>query len=48
MVKGMDATLGLKKRLNKPAPQDAVIVQILKKLGAVPFVRTNVPQLCMT
>lgn len=48
MVKGMDSTNGLMKARIDPARQDAVYVQILKKLGAVPFVKTNVPQLCLS
>ncbi|XP_053103241.1 fatty-acid amide hydrolase 1-like [Hemicordylus capensis] len=42
--KGRDSTLGLVKRLCKPAAADAVVVQVLKQQGAVPFVKTNVPQ----
>ncbi|XP_066479884.1 vitamin D3 hydroxylase-associated protein-like [Tiliqua scincoides] len=42
--KGHDSTLGLVKRLNKPAAADAVVVQVLKQQGAVPFVKTNVSQ----
>lgn len=33
--------------VGKIAEEDAVIVQILYDLGAVPFVRTNVPQTMM-
>ncbi|XP_048352989.1 fatty-acid amide hydrolase 1-like isoform X2 [Sphaerodactylus townsendi] len=42
--KGHDSTLGLVKRLHKPATADAVVVQVLKQQGAIPFVKTNVPQ----
>ncbi|XP_078075334.1 fatty-acid amide hydrolase 1-like [Mustelus asterias] len=42
--KGHDSTCGLQKFLNKPASEDSVIVQVLKKQGAIPFVKTNVPQ----
>ncbi|XP_007430219.1 fatty-acid amide hydrolase 1 [Python bivittatus] len=42
--KGCDSTLGLTKRLFQPAAEDAVIVQVLKHQGAIPFVKTNVPQ----
>ncbi|XP_061488854.1 fatty-acid amide hydrolase 1-like isoform X2 [Rhineura floridana] len=42
--KGYDSTLGLVKRLNQPAAADAVVVQVLKHQGAIPFVKTNVPQ----
>ena len=46
-MKGTDSTLGLQKRLNSPAPFDAVTVKVLMQLGAVPFVKTNIPQLCL-
>ncbi|XP_038649962.1 fatty-acid amide hydrolase 1-like isoform X5 [Scyliorhinus canicula] len=42
--KGHDSTCGLGKFLNRPAGEDSVIVQVLKKQGAIPFVKTNVPQ----
>ncbi|XP_039175879.1 fatty-acid amide hydrolase 1-like [Crotalus tigris] len=42
--KGSDTTLGFVKRLFQPAAEDAVIVQVLKHQGAIPFVKTNVPQ----
>ncbi|XP_053325975.1 vitamin D3 hydroxylase-associated protein-like [Spea bombifrons] len=42
--KGHDSTLGLINHLNRPACTDSVIVQILKSKGAVPFVKTNIPQ----
>ncbi|XP_035699652.1 fatty-acid amide hydrolase 1-like [Branchiostoma floridae] len=43
-IKGMATTMGVTKHLDIPADEDAVIVQVLKKQGAVPFVKTNVPQ----
>ncbi|XP_026562958.1 fatty-acid amide hydrolase 1-like [Pseudonaja textilis] len=42
--KGYDSTLGFAKRLFQPAAEDAVIVQVLKHQGAIPFVKTNIPQ----
>ncbi|XP_055497537.1 vitamin D3 hydroxylase-associated protein-like isoform X3 [Leucoraja erinacea] len=42
--KGHASTCGLKKFLNKIVDEDCVIVQVLKKQGAIPFVKTNVPQ----
>ncbi|XP_008107758.1 fatty-acid amide hydrolase 1 [Anolis carolinensis] len=45
--KGFDSTLGFVKRLNHPAAEDAVLVQVLKHQGAIPFVKTNVPQSLM-
>ncbi|XP_067894148.1 fatty-acid amide hydrolase 1-like [Heterodontus francisci] len=41
---GYDSTCGLRKFIDKPAVEDSVIVQVLKKQGAIPFVKTNVPQ----
>ncbi|NXN92187.1 FAAH1 hydrolase, partial [Rhinopomastus cyanomelas] len=41
---GYDSTLGFIKNLNKPAAEDSVVVQVLKRQGAIPFVKTNVPQ----
>lgn len=48
LVEGMDSTLGLRKNVGQPAQSDAVVIQLLKKLGAIPFVRTNASQLCLT
>ncbi|KAM4022197.1 fatty-acid amide hydrolase 1-like [Anomaloglossus baeobatrachus] len=42
--KGHDTTLGLIKNLKRPAAEDCIIAQVLKKQGAVPFVKTNIPQ----
>lgn len=44
-VAGVDSTVGIIKKCFKPASQDAVIVEILKKAGAIPFVKSNVPQM---
>lgn len=41
---GHDSTMGFIKLLNKPAAEDSVVVQVLKRQGAIPFVKTNVPQ----
>ncbi|XP_035700175.1 vitamin D3 hydroxylase-associated protein-like [Branchiostoma floridae] len=43
-IKGMANTLGLVKYLENYAEEDSVIVRVLKKQGAVPFVKTNIPQ----
>ncbi|XP_018018281.1 vitamin D3 hydroxylase-associated protein-like [Hyalella azteca] len=48
MVKGLDCTLGLLKKVGQPAPVDADVVTVLKELGAVPFVKTNASQLCIS
>ncbi|RGP79520.1 hypothetical protein FLONG3_2268 [Fusarium longipes] len=46
-VKGHDTTLGYTARSSKPASEDAVLVNILKKLGAVMICKTNIPQSIM-
>lgn len=46
-IKGYDSTLGYVGRSFKPAAEDAVIVQILKNLGAVVIAKTNLPQSIM-
>ncbi|XP_076451083.1 fatty-acid amide hydrolase 1-like [Babylonia areolata] len=47
-VEGYDNHAGFAVLVDKPAEKDADIVQLLKGLGAVPFVRTNFPQGLMT
>ncbi|OWF56746.1 vitamin D3 hydroxylase-associated protein-like [Mizuhopecten yessoensis] len=42
--KGQDTTGGCASLIGKLAREDAVLVQVLKDQGAVPFVRTNIPQ----
>ncbi|XP_075037654.1 vitamin D3 hydroxylase-associated protein-like isoform X5 [Mixophyes fleayi] len=42
--KGHDSTLGLLRHLERPASEHCVVVQVLMKQGAVPFVKTNIPQ----
>ncbi|XP_045715614.1 vitamin D3 hydroxylase-associated protein-like [Phyllostomus hastatus] len=41
---GHDSTCGLAQFLEKPAAEDGVIVKVLKAQGAIPFVKTNIPQ----
>lgn len=41
---GTDATCGLAARCFKPSAEDGLLVQLLKDAGAIPFVKTNVPQ----
>jgi Asp-tRNA(Asn)/Glu-tRNA(Gln) amidotransferase A subunit family amidase len=43
-VAGTDSTCGLAARCFKPAAEDALVVRLLIEAGAVPFVKTNVPQ----
>ncbi|KAH6980650.1 amidase signature domain-containing protein [Ilyonectria sp. MPI-CAGE-AT-0026] len=46
-VKGLDSTLGWMGFINKPAPEDSSTAKTLRKLGAVLYVKTNVPQSLM-
>ncbi|XP_066547821.1 fatty-acid amide hydrolase 1 [Amia ocellicauda] len=42
--KGHDSSCGVLSKLEQPEPEDSVVVQVLKKQGAIPFVKTNIPQ----
>ncbi|XP_051802956.1 vitamin D3 hydroxylase-associated protein-like isoform X3 [Acanthochromis polyacanthus] len=42
--KGHDSSCGVLLYLEKPVQEDSVLVQVLKKQGAIPFVKTNIPQ----
>jgi Asp-tRNA(Asn)/Glu-tRNA(Gln) amidotransferase A subunit family amidase len=46
-IKGVDTTLGYVGRSFNPAQQDAVLVQILKDMGAIVIAKTNLPQSIM-
>jgi amidase len=46
-IKGHDTTLGYVGRSFNPATEDAVIVNILKDLGAIVIAKTNLPQSIM-
>lgn len=46
-VKGVDTTLGYVGRSFAPAQEDAVLVQILKNMGATVIAKTNLPQSIM-
>ncbi|KAL4898488.1 amidase signature domain-containing protein [Aspergillus ambiguus] len=46
-IKGVDSTLGYVGRSFSPATEDAVIVQILKQMGAVVLLKSNLPQSIM-
>ena len=46
-VEGFDSTLGYVARSFKPAKEDAVVVKVLKSLGAVIIGKTNLPQSIM-
>ncbi|PYH98901.1 amino acid/polyamine transporter [Aspergillus ellipticus CBS 707.79] len=46
-LKGVDSTLGYVGRSFAPATEDAVLVQMLKDLGAIVLAKTNLPQSIM-
>ncbi|KAH6886312.1 amidase [Thelonectria olida] len=46
-VKGYDTTIGYVGRANAPASDDAVVVKMLRSLGAVIIAKTNLPQSIM-
>ncbi|KAL2793264.1 amidase signature domain-containing protein [Aspergillus keveii] len=46
-VKGYDTTVGWIGLANKPAAEDSTTVKMLRELGAVVYVKTNVPQSLM-
>ncbi|XP_013419492.1 vitamin D3 hydroxylase-associated protein-like [Lingula anatina] len=43
-VKGYDCTLGCANWIDRPWEEDSVVVKVLKRQGAIPFIKTNVPQ----
>ncbi|KAK5065356.1 hypothetical protein LTR84_001194 [Exophiala bonariae] len=47
-IKGLDSSIGFVSLLNKPAEQNSPLVDILLNLGAVLYVKTNIPQTMMT
>uniref|UniRef100_A0A8C2WJF1 Fatty-acid amide hydrolase 1 n=1 Tax=Cyclopterus lumpus TaxID=8103 RepID=A0A8C2WJF1_CYCLU len=42
--KNHDCSCGVVVNLEQPAEKDSVIVEVLKRQGAIPFVKTNLPQ----
>ncbi|XP_059196404.1 fatty-acid amide hydrolase 1-like [Centropristis striata] len=42
--KNHDSSCGLTINLDQPAQKDCVLVEVLKRQGAIPFVKTNLPQ----
>lgn len=46
-IKGKDSTVGFVSWCNKPAQQNSVLVDLLQSLGAVLYVKTNVPTAMM-
>jgi len=46
-IKGLETTMGYVSWIGNYADKNAVLVDILEECGAIPFVRTNVPQTLM-
>jgi Asp-tRNA(Asn)/Glu-tRNA(Gln) amidotransferase A subunit family amidase len=46
-LKGLDTTLGYVGRAFNPAQEDAVLVKMLKSLGAIIIAKSNLPQSIM-
>lgn len=46
-VKGVDSSIGYVSRAFKAAEEDAILVKILKSLGAIILAKTNLPQSIM-
>ncbi|KAI0641096.1 general amidase [Trametes meyenii] len=46
-IKGLETIMGYAGWIGKVAERDSVLVEVLYECGAVPFVRTNVPQTLM-
>lgn len=46
-IKGSDATIAYISYANNAAKEDSVLITLLKQAGAVPFVKTNLPQTIM-
>ncbi|CAL1528115.1 unnamed protein product, partial [Lymnaea stagnalis] len=44
-LQSKDSTAGMSCLIGVHAPDDAVVVKVLKAQGAIPFIRTNVPQI---
>ncbi|XP_071343741.1 fatty-acid amide hydrolase 1 isoform X2 [Trachinotus anak] len=42
--KNQDSSCGVLINLDQPAQKDSVLVEVLKRQGAIPFVKTNLPQ----
>ncbi len=47
-MEGYDSTMGAARMIDVLSPRDAGLVSLLKSLGAIPFCRTNLPQVCLS
>lgn len=44
LSKNYDTSCGVISHLDQSAQEDSVLVKVLKEQGAIPFVKTNLPQ----
>ncbi|KAF4507495.1 hypothetical protein G6O67_003987 [Ophiocordyceps sinensis] len=42
-VKGYDSSVGMSRNVRRPKPEDGAMTRLLKDIGAVPYVKTNIP-----
>ncbi|KAF7310294.1 hypothetical protein MIND_00403400 [Mycena indigotica] len=47
-IRGYDSSMGYSKLLNKPAATDSDVTAVLRAAGAIPIIKTNVPQTLFT
>jgi len=47
-LKGIDTSVGFVSLVNKPAEENSALIDLLLELGAVLYVKTNIPQTMMT
>ena len=47
-MKGFASSYGAVERCEEKEEEDGEIIKVLKEAGMIPFVRSNVPQLCLT
>ncbi|GAA6053096.1 hypothetical protein JCM3770_000382 [Rhodotorula araucariae] len=43
-IEGVDTTMGLTHKINRPASTDATLIRVIREAGGIPFVKSNVPQ----
>ena len=48
LLKGTDSCGGMAAKLYNPAKEDGLLVKLLKEEGAIPFIKSNIPQVMMT
>ena len=48
LMKGRQSYVGFVSKVNPIPTEDSLLVLMVRKMGFIPFVRTNVPQGCKT